>query len=238
MIVDAIGKSIRSLFQPSILFILLIPFFVASFLWLTVLYLIRGMWSGFIGDMALFVWMMRNFGEGGFVEGFKVFIVFVLTIMIFGPLWYLTFILIISVFLFPMLLPRIQRLDYPSLEKKRGGSTVGSMKNTITASVVFVAGFFVSLPLWLFTPLAPFVTLFLTAYLNKQVFSYDVLQDYASEEEAKAMKEKYSREIWSAGFVTALLIWVPLANIIAPALTALVFIHYFLSRLNEERRTL
>lgn len=235
MIVDAIGKSIRSLFSPAILFTLVLPFFIASIVWIIVLWAIWGMWSGFIGNMALFDWMMKTFGEGGFIEWFKVFVIFIVTILIFGPLWYLTFILIISVFLFPMLLPRIQKLYYPALEKKKGGSTVGSVRNTLVASVVFVIGFFLSLPLWLFTPFAPAATLFLTAYLNKQVFSYDVLQDYASAEEAETLKKKYSSEIWATGFVTAFLIWIPLANIIAPALTALVFIHYFLGRLEEER---
>jgi CysZ protein len=213
MIVDAIAKSLRSLLRPSILLILLIPFLASSIFWLMFLFLAWGNWSGFLGDMALFTWMMNTAGDGALVETIKIFIIFVLTMLVFGPLWYLTFILIISVFLFPMLLPKIQKLDYPDLEKKQGGNALGSIKNTLVASVVFMIGFLVSLPLWIFTPLAPFVTLFLTAYLNKQIFSYDVLQDYASGEERIQIKKKYGHELWTAGFVTALLIWVPLANI-------------------------
>lgn len=235
MIMNAAGKTLRSLLDPSVLLILFLPWILASLFWFLVLFFVWGAWTSFLVDTQAFTWLMGTIGDNLFLDSLKVGVVILATLLIFGPLWYLTYLLIISIFLFPLLLPRIQRKSYPNLTQKKGGSTLGSLKTTLVASFIFVAGYMLTLPLWLFTPLAPAINILLTAYLNKKVFTYDVLQDYTTEQERLVMEQKNSNELWLTGILTALLTWVPVVNFLAPALTALVFIHVLLQKVSNHQ---
>lgn len=236
MMVDSITNSVKSLLRPSILFILFLPFVAASAFWLLILFFMWNSWVGFFTSTAAYDWLLRSMGEGLFLESLTFFVIMIATLFVFGPLWYLTYILIIALLLFPLLLPKVQKIYYPQLELKRGGNFSGSIKNVLMGTIVYIFGFAISLPLWFFTPFAPFVILVFTAYLNKKVFIYDIFQDYASEQERIEIEKTYSHEFWILGLITGFLSWLPLANILAPALTALIFIHYCFARLEQKRR--
>ena len=141
----------------------------------------------------------------------------------------------ISIFLFPLLLPHLQKKFYPGLEKKHGGHFFGSLKNVAVTTLIYLFFLVMTLPFWMFTPLGPLVSLVATAYLNRKIFSYDVLQDYASAAERLAFEKKYLNESWGLGLLTAVISWLPVINFLAPALTALVFIHFYLGSLQKER---
>jgi hypothetical protein len=237
MIGEAIGKTVRSLIRPSVVLILLLPFIVATAFWVVVLVMFWQSWTGFLTGTSTYQWMLSYTGPGNVAEVVTMFGVILFTILVFAPLWYLTYILIIDLLLFPILLPRIQKQDYPNIEKKRGGNTIGSLANAMKGTAVYIIGFFVNLPVWFFFPvIAPGISLLLTAYLNKKVFTYDVLQDYASAEERENIMKHFSHELWGLGLMTAFLTWIPFVNIFAPAITAVAYIHYCLSRLEHGRK--
>jgi CysZ protein len=238
MILNSFTKTFRSLLDPSVLFILLVPFLFASLLWCLILFLAWGSWTDFLVGTAPFHWLMGALGDNVFLDSLKFLVIILGTLFVFGPLWYLTYILLISAVLFPLLLPRVQKKFYPGLEKKRGGHIWGSLQNTFVTTLIFIVGYGLSLPLWFFTPLSPVITLLLTAYLDKQLFTYDVLQEFASKEERMKFSSEHSQELWILGILTALLTWVPFANMLAPAITALAFIHFNLGQLQKDRARL
>ena len=67
---------------------------------------------------------------------------------------------------------------------------------------------------------------------------YDVLQDYASEQERLEFKNKHLKESWFLALGTALIAWIPVVNFIAPSFTALAFIHFYLGTLQKNREKL
>jgi CysZ protein len=235
MIFKSIILTLKSLFSPSILLIFFLPFFAATFLLITVLFFSWEIWIKTLSESSIYLTLISYLGDGTLLGILNFILVGLATLLVFGPIWYLVYVFIISVFIFPLLLPKIKKSDYPDLVDLKGGTVVGSVKNTIIASIIFFAAYIITLPLWLLTPLSPLIHLGLTAFLNKKVFSYDVLQDYASNEEREQILKNNNSELWLAGLLTALLSYIPFLNIFAPPITALYFIHYLLSVLKVRR---
>ncbi len=231
----AIFKSLKSLFDIKVLFLMTIPFFIASFCLVLLLYLFWTPWTNFLVATEAFKWMLENIGDNFFLTSFKFLILGLATLFVFGPLWYLICVFLISVLLLPMLLPHLQKKFYLGLEKKFGGSFFGSFKNVFKTTFIYLLFLGLSLLFWIFTPLGPLVSLLATAYLNKNIFMYDVLQDYASEHERLEFQKKHLNESWFLGIGTALMAWIPVINFIAPSFTALSFIHFYLGSLQKSR---
>jgi CysZ protein len=140
-------------------------------------------------------------------------------------LYFVTFFLL-SNFIIPILLPTIQIHFYPSLSKKSENGFWGSFKNSIFSLFKYILGLVLTLPLWLI-PGAGFVLFsFWNAYLVAHVFSYEVLQDWTTKEELKLIRKKYFFSQIVLGLFSAFFYFIPLINLIAPALIALLFIHF------------
>ena len=231
----AVTRSFESFLDIRVLFLMAVPFLVASFCMILFLFLFWATWTDFLIGTEVFKWLMGTIGDNFLLTSLKFVVIFLATLFIFGPLWYLSCIILISVFLFPLLLPHLQKRFYPDLEKKFGGHFFGSLKNVGLTTLVYLLFLTLTLPFWFFTPIGPLISLVATAYLNKNIFSYDVLQDYATKEELLGFGKKYFNESWWLGFFTALIAWLPIINILAPALTALVFIHFYLGSLQNDR---
>ncbi len=234
----AIFKSLKSLFDIKVLFLMMIPFLMASFCLILLLFLFWTPWTDFLVATEAFKWLMESIGDNFFLTSLKFLILGLATLFVFGPMWYLICVFLISVLLLPMLLPHLQKRYYPGLEKKFGGSIFGSFKNVIITTFIYLLFLGLTLLFWIFTPLGPVVSLLATAYLNKNIFMYDVLQDYASEEERLEFKKNHMNESWFLGLGTTLIAWVPVINFIAPSFTALAFIHFYLGSLQKNRQKL
>jgi hypothetical protein len=77
----------------------------------------------------------------------------------------------------------VARRQYPSLERKEGGSMLGSLAVNLGAILVFVVLWLLSLPLYAFPPLALAVHALLWGWLTAKVMSYDALAAHASVDE-------------------------------------------------------
>jgi uncharacterized protein involved in cysteine biosynthesis len=73
------------------------------------------------------------------------------------------------------------------------------------------------------------------AWLNQRTFRFDALADHATAEERRAIIAEARGPLYLAGFLTALLAHVPLLNLLAPAFTALVYVHLCLAALRRPR---
>jgi hypothetical protein len=101
---------------------------------------------------------------------------------------------------------------------------------------VFLAGWVVTLPLWLIPGMGIVLPVLLAGYLNYRGYSYDALSAHAGADELDGVLARERGGLYLAGVVAGLLAFVPVLNLIAPAYAGLAFIHYCLEALRRARK--
>jgi uncharacterized protein involved in cysteine biosynthesis len=158
--------------------------------------------------------------------------------LLLAPMILITAVLIAAVLEMPLIVSFVAARYYPTLEKRRGGTVLGSIGNALVAVLVFAGLWIVTLPLWLTGVLVPVLPLVLAAYLNQRLFRYDALSEHASPEEFRAILEASWGRMYLLGVMLALLYYVPLLNLLVPVLSGLAFTHFGLAQLQELRQRL
>lgn len=156
-------------------------------------------------------------------------------ILLFVPVAYLAAVIFTSLFVMPFVLRWVVELDFKGLERKRGGSLWGGVLNTLVATMLFVVAFFVTLPLWFLPGFQVLVPLLLTSWLNKKIFLYDVLQDFASPEERRDIEQEESYQLYGMGLLLGLISYIPFAILVIPVLSGLCYTYYALNDLARRR---
>jgi uncharacterized protein involved in cysteine biosynthesis len=124
---------------------------------------------------------------------------------------------------------------FPQLERKRGGTTFGSVANTVLAIAAYCVAWVLTLPLWLMAPLALVLPVLLAAYLNQRLFRYDALAEHASREEYPRVVAHARSNLYILGAIGGLLQFVPLLNLLTPVYIGLAFVHLCLAELEQVR---
>ncbi len=237
-VLKAYGRAMRSLLQPAIWWHLLWPMLVAIILWVVVAWL---SWDSVgAGIERLFTevswlnWIQLRWEASALAA--TLFFKLVLGLLLL-PLIYGTALFIVAVVALPFMLERVARKDYADLEKRHGGSILGSIWNALVAFVVFLIGWIVTLPLWLVPGMGVVLPVLLVAYLNQRAYRYDALATHADAQELHAVIEAERGRLYLVGIVAGLLTYVPLVNLIAPAFAGLAFIHFALDALRRHRGT-
>jgi len=105
----------------------------------------------------------------------------------------------------------------------------------VIAITIFAVLWLVTLPLWFTGIGALLVPLVISAYLNQRMFRHDAVADHANRAELRALNRNGRRRLFFLGLLPAVFLYVPLVNLLAPALTGLAFTHYQLGRLARLR---
>ena len=149
-VLKAYGRALRSLLQPGILLHLLWPTLVAVAFWIAVAWVSWDTVGAGVERLFLEVswlnWLQMRWEASALAGAFFVKVVLVLLLI---PLIYGTALFIVAVFALPLMLERVAEKDYPGLERRNGGTLAGSIGNALLAVAVFLAGWIVTLPLWL-----------------------------------------------------------------------------------------
>ncbi|ASD63992.1 hypothetical protein B9G79_10640 [Bdellovibrio bacteriovorus] len=232
----ALKQAFESLLRLRMFLLILGPPVATVFVLLVLFIVYWSAWTagvaGLIGNLWGFQWVQQVTG----LTDLSLWLAMLFLVMIFIPLAYVISVLIVSVFVMPIVLKWVGDQDFRNLEKRRGGTVVGSVWNTLKATILFVVGFMVTLPLWLIPGCQLVVPLVLTAWLNKKVFLYDVLQDYASKEERKSIESEESGSLYLMGLLLGLLSYIPLAFFFVPIISALSYTYYGLNALEDRRK--
>ena len=235
-IATSFTRALRSLSQPGILWHLVWPTLVSIAVWLVVAWQFGGALSAWLaGAMGNFSWFAGWFGDSGAASAASV-TAGVLLVLLLLPLMYATAATIVAVFALPLILERVAARDYPTLEKRRGGSQTGSVINALVALAWYLAGLIVTLPLWLIPGMGIVLPVLLAGYLNYRGYSYDALAAHAGADELGAVLARERGGLFLAGVVAGLLAFVPVLNLITPACAGLAFIHYCLEALRRTRK--
>lgn len=235
-VLTAFGRALRSLRAPGMVWHMIWPALVALLLWIVgAIY----SWSVLVG--VAIEWIEGWPLAGEWVQTSEVaaatalVLIKIALVLAMLPLIYLTAAFLVAVFALPMMIERVSRDEYLGLEARQGGSNVGSIVNTVWVSALFLVFLLVSLPLWLIPGLGLLISIVLTAWLNARSFGYDALMQHADRDELKALPRACRERMLLLGGVCALLAHVPFINLIAPAFSALAFVHFMLGALARER---
>jgi CysZ protein len=158
-----------------------------------------------------------------------------LVLVLLAPFILLTALLIATVLAMPVLVRHVGQRDFPKLERRHGGTLLGSIWNAFVAVSLFALLWIVTLPLWLLGPLAVLLPLLLSAFVNQRLFRYDALSEHADAAEMKQIFEFAQGRLFLLGLATGLLYFIPPFSLIAPIYAALAFIHLCLAELQTLR---
>jgi CysZ protein len=235
-ILVALLRALRSLGQRGMLWQLMWPGLLAAVLW-TVVALFS--WGALVS--ALVAWVREWHWVGPWISASEaagaalVVLAKIALFLMFVPLIYLTAAVLVAVVALPIMLERVALREYGDLEQRRGGSAVGSAWNSAAAAALFVAALVVSLPLWLIPGVGLVVSVGLAAWLNQKAFGYDALMLHADDTELRSLRDEQRVPMLLLGGAGALLAYVPVVNLVAPAFCGLAFVHFMLEALRRER---
>ena len=148
---------------------------------------------------------------------------------------YLTASLLAAIIIMPLLLKRLAATDYRDVAPMGKDSFVSAAVNSVFASILFVLGWIITLPLWIVPGLSLVLPLLLMAWYNRRTFAYDALSMHATEHEWATIKPRAKVPMFMLGLVMALLAHVPVVGLLVPAMAALAFVHFGLEVLRRSR---
>jgi len=233
-IVDALTRAFKSLLQPRMLVLTLWPMLLALVFWGAVAWLFWDQWAEGLNGFAQSVGAEDKLAQWGF-KWLTGWLITVLLISLLLPVIYVTALAFAAIFAMPVMLDFVAARDYPELEKKHGGTFVGSIWNTLVAIAVFLILWVVTLPLWLFPFGVVVVPTLLAAYLNQRLFRYDALADHASKEECALIRERANGRLFTMGGILGFAHYIPVLNFFTPIYIGLAFIHLCLGELRRLR---
>lgn len=257
------GRAVLSQLHLRMLLLTVLPFLVSVLLWGVALWL---------GLQPMIDWLHAwfsdtgSFGTAGEMLGWlglgalNTVLVPLLAMWVLLPLMILTALVFVGVMAMPAIVRHVGGRWYPALEKRRGGSMLGSLWLAFYSFVVFALLWIVTLPLALFPPLTFVIQPLLWGWLTYRVMAYDALAEHASAEESRAILRAHRWPLLLIGTITGAmgaaptLLWLggALSVIFFPLLAAgaiwlyvLVFVftglwfeHYCLQALSSERARL
>jgi len=232
----AYARAVKSLTERGVLWHLIWPSLAAAAVWFAVGI---AFWQPTVDAVMAWIgswdWAANQMSTSELGAAFVLVMVKISLAVLFLPMVYVTAALIVAVFALPMMLEKVAVTRYADLEMRKGGTVSGSAINAVVAVILFVFAMLVSLPFWLIPGVGLVVSLLLTAWMNKKAFGYDALMLHADKAEMNRLRTRHSASMLGLGVGCALLAYVPVLNLFAPAFCGLAFVHYLLEALRRDR---
>ena len=231
----ALLYGLANLFHPRMLWLMVWPMLVALaiwgtaalFLWARLAIWLAGVLRPWIEPTLGYVRL--DFGDAAMIAAN------VVLFLLFVPMVYLTALFILGIFGMQKMVEYVASRSFPHLERRHGGTTMGSLWNGIVAFVGMLLLFIVSLPLWILPPLWPLIPLAILSWVNQRLLRYDALAEHADMAEMQRVFRERRGALYLLGFLLALLAYVPFVNFIGPVVFGLAFIRYLLGALEAIR---
>lgn len=229
-LVLALMRTLASLRSPRIWFYVLAPAVFSLLLWLGLSFWLLGEVANWLLDYPPFtllvawgaVWLAHVLAYlGGWMAIFA--------------LAYLTTSLLAALLIQPLMLRALASGPYRDVSPMGADSFVSAVGNSLLAALGFVAGWVLTLPLWLVPGLSLLVPLLLMAWLNRQTFAYDALCQHATPSEWREIKAAQRRPLFFLGLLMAVLAHIPFVGLLVPALAALAYCHFGLEAVRRLR---
>jgi len=200
----------------------------------------------------LWVWL-QNMGAGRL----KLVLAPLIVIFAVTPLIVVVSLLMVSLLMTPALTHLVAERRFPALERKRGGTVLGSIVWSLGSTLMALLALLVSTPLWLLPPLVLVLPPLIWGWLTYRIMAFDALSEHASADERRTLLKTHRLSllgmgvfcgflgaapslIWASGalFAAAFVILVPLAiwiYMLVFAFSSLWFAHFGLAALQALR---
>jgi hypothetical protein len=201
----AYGRALRSQLSVRMLLLSLLPFILSVALWGVLL------WAGL---QPLIDYLQQLFVSYDFFKTsngvlgmlglgmLKTMVVPLIAMLLLLPLMILTSLVFMGVAAMPAIVRHVGKRQFPALEKKRGGSFIGSVGINLGSILLFALLWLVSLPLYLFPPLALVAQVALWGWLSARVIGYDALAEHASADERTTLMRSHRWPLLAIGMVS------------------------------------
>jgi hypothetical protein len=260
LFLDSLWRAVGYCLHPRVIALSFLPLLIMVALSLGLGYLY---WEGTIdwvraalesSDMMRTVW---GWLEGIGVGNLKTVVAPLLVIFTLTPLIVLGSLLLVAVFMTPALASLVAQRRFPDLERKHGGSWLGTVGWSLGSTALALVALLLSLPLWLVPPLILILPPLIWGWLTYRVIAFDALAEHASREERREIFRRHRpwllgigvltgflgaapSVVWASGalFAAAFVILVPVAIWIYTlvfAFASLWFAHYCLAALQQLR---
>ena len=202
----------------------------------------------------LWVWL-QNMGAGRL----KMVLAPLIVIFAVTPLIVVVSLLMVALLMTPALTHLVAERRFPALERKHGGSVLGSLFWSLGSTLMALLALILTTPLWLLPPMVLVLPPLIWGWLTYRVMAFDALSDHASAQERRDILKKHRLSllgmgvfcgflgaapslIWASGalFAAAFVILVPLAiwiYMLVFAFSSLWFAHYGLAALQALRQS-
>ena len=227
----AFSRSLRDLLRGDVLWQALWPPLLALILWLAVAVAV---WGHGVALMARIVNLVPQLPWSGW-EWVAHWAAVFLLLAVFASLVYFTATVLVAVVVLPRLVNLVAARDYPDLGRHGENVFLGSLGNTLGAGTVFILGSLALLPLLLIPGALLVLPLLWGGWMNQRTFGFDALAEHATPAEMQHLLRQNRSRFYMAGLGTAATAHLPLVNLLAPAFTALVFVHLGLATLRRQR---
>ncbi|GAB4562235.1 MAG: EI24 domain-containing protein [Rhizobacter sp.] len=257
---DSAWRAAAYCVHPLVIFLSLLPllliaglaFGVGYFFWEPALDAVSNAFSSWELLSALFKWL-DSIGMGRL----RAFLVPMVVVLLATPVLVVLSLLSVAILMVPAMLKLVAKRRFSALELRHGGSFLGSLFVSLSATLIALVALVISIPFWLVPPVVLVVPPLIWGWLTYRVMSYDMLSEHASKDERRQLIERHRASLLLMGIVTGYLgaapslVWVtgamfiPLAPVLVPvaiwiytlvfAFSALWFAHYLLSALHALR---
>ncbi len=234
----ALGRALASQFRGPMLMALLLPFAVALLGAIVLLWLFWTPLSQWL-QATLFSWSLVNQLDSLLmaigIASLKLWLIPVMATLILLPLSGILGLVVAAVVGMPLVLRHLSSRDYPDVSRQGGYAVVASVWNAVWVTVVFVAGWLLTLPLWLLPPLAIVLPIFWWTFAFTRMLREDAMAEHASRDERKMLKSRHNLAFWMLGLICSLINLFPPAWLLLPVFSALLFSHFVLEALRRLR---
>lgn len=204
----AYGRALRSQFSGKILLLSVLPVVLSLILW-------GGLLT--IGLNPLLDYLRELFSDYDFYKVtsnvlgtmglgvLKAIVVPLIAMLLLLPLMIVSSLLFMGVAAMPAIVNHVSSRQFPQLERKHGGSFLGSMATNFSGFAIFIVIWVVALPLYALAPLALLLQVLLWGWLTARVMAYDALSEHASREERLALTRLHRTRLLAIGMISGAL---------------------------------
>lgn len=234
----AFRRALVSQAHPKMLAALFLPFVIAL---LGVIVLLWAFWTPLTGwiDTQMSQWDIVNQVDQWLLAvglfSIKFYMVPVLAAGMLLPLAGILGLVIAAVFVMPIVLRHLERREYKDVRRQGQHAVAVGAWNAILVGTIFVFGWLITMPLWLFPPLALVLPVFWWAFAFSRMMRVDALVEHANGQERRLLWRRHNLQYWVMGLCLALINLFPPMWLVLPVFSALVFGHYSLEALRQHR---
>ncbi len=260
LLLDSFWRAAAYCLHPRVIALSLLPLalmVVAAlglgyFFWESAVAAVRGSFETYAMVGTLLDWL-----QGVGFASLKTVLAPLIVVFLVTPVIVVTSLLVVAGLMTPSVLSLVAERRFPSLERKRGGSSWAGAFGALWATLVALVALLVSIPLWFVPPLVLILPPLIWGWLSYRVMTYDVLAEHASKDERRQLVRQHKGALLGMGIITGYLgaapslVWasgalfLALAPVLVPlaiwiytlvfAFSALWFAHFALFALQQLR---